>query len=113
MKTTTFFAFLSLAICFTSAAYADTFSSGGNTFDIKFVTIGNLGNAADRTGDPNPAGKVDYVYRMGKFEISEDMIDKANAEGSLGITESRTVTPTHTFRAHIDSSQRENRSPRG
>ena len=27
-----------------------------------------------------------YSYRMGKFEISEQMIDKANAEGGLGIT---------------------------
>jgi hypothetical protein len=71
---------------FTGTARADTFGSGANTFDIEFVTIGNPGNAADTTGDPNPAGKVDYVYRIGKFEISEQMIDKANASGGLGIT---------------------------
>jgi len=90
MKTTTTSAFLTatlaLAICFTSAAQADPFGSGANTFDIDFVTIGNPGNADDTTGSPNPAGKVDYTYRIGQFEISEDMIDKANAEGSLGIT---------------------------
>ena len=57
-----------------------------NTFDIEFVTIGNPGNAADTTGNPNPAGSVPYTYRMGKFEISEQMIDKANALGGLGIT---------------------------
>ena len=67
-------------------AHADTFGSGANTFDIDFVTIGNPGNAADTTGNPNPAGSVPYTYRMGKFEISEQMIDKANTLGGLGIT---------------------------
>jgi hypothetical protein len=56
---------------------ADTFGSGANTFDIEFVTIGNPGNPADTTGSPNPAGKVDYVYRIGTYEISRDMITKA------------------------------------
>lgn len=65
---------------------ADTFGSGANTFDIEFVDIGNPGNPADTTGTPNPAGSVSYDYRIGKFEISEQMIDKANAEGGLGIT---------------------------
>ena len=67
-------------------SYGDTFGSGLDTFDIDFVTIGDPGNAADVTGDPNPAGQVHYTYRMGKFEISEDMINKANALGGLGIT---------------------------
>jgi hypothetical protein len=67
-------------------ACADTFGSGANTFDIEFVGIGNPGNTADTTGNPNPAGSVPYSYRMGKFEISEQMIDKANALGGLGIT---------------------------
>jgi formylglycine-generating enzyme len=68
------------------SAAGDTFGSGANTFDIEFVTIGNPGNAADTTGEPNPAGSVPYTYRMGKFEVSEQMIDEANAEGGLGIT---------------------------
>ena len=85
MKTTTAFVFLSLALSCASAAYADTFGSDVNMFDIEFVTIGNPGNAADTTGNPNPAGSVDYTYRIGKYEISEDMIDKANASGGLGI----------------------------
>jgi hypothetical protein len=76
---------VTLSILDQSAA-ADTFGSGANTFDIEFVSIGNPGNAADTTGSPNPAGSVAYSYRMGKFEISEQMIDKANAEGGLGIT---------------------------
>src|SRR3954447_11680964 len=65
---------------------ADTFGSGANTFNIEFVTIGNPGNAADTTGQPNPAGSVPYTYRIGQFEISEQMINKANAEGGLGLT---------------------------
>lgn len=88
MKTTAAFAFLSLVLCCISPAQADTFGSGLNTFVIDFVTIGNPGNADDTTGNPNPVGKVDSTYRIGKFEISEDMIDKANTLGSLDITES-------------------------
>lgn len=65
---------------------ADTFGGGANTFDIAFVTIGNPGNAADTTGDPNPAGSVPYSYNIGKYEISRDMITKANTSGSLGIS---------------------------
>ncbi len=78
-------ALITLIGCAT-AAHADTFGSLGNTFDIDFVTIGNAGNADDTTGFPNPAGKVDSTYRMGQFEISEDMINKANAQSSLSIT---------------------------
>jgi len=74
-----------LSILHQSAA-ADTFGSGANTFDIEFVNIGNPNNVPDTTGAPNPAGSVPYTYRMGKFEISEQMIDKANALGGLGIT---------------------------
>src|SRR3954452_9182524 len=60
-------------------ASADTFGSGANSFNIDFVTIGNPGNAPD--ANPNPAGAVDYTYRIGKYEVSEQMIDKANALG--------------------------------
>ena len=66
-------------------AVGGTFGSGDNTFDIEFVTIGDPGNFPDTTGAPNPAGSVDYVYRIGKFEVSRDMVTKANAEGDLGI----------------------------
>ena len=86
MKITAAFAILSLALSCASSAYADTFGSGDDTFDIEFITIGNPGNADDTTGEPNPAGKVDETYRIGKFEVSEDMINKANTLGSLGIT---------------------------
>lgn len=74
-----------LALTITSAR-ADLFGSGGNAFTIDFVTIGNAGNVADTTGSPNPAGSVAYDYRIGKYEISRDMITKASTEGSLGIT---------------------------
>jgi formylglycine-generating enzyme len=63
-----------------------TFGSGGNQFTMDFVTIGNPGNAPDTTGSPNPAGSVAYTYNLGKYEVSRDQINKANAAGSLGIT---------------------------
>ncbi len=67
-----------------SRATADTFGSGGNSFEIEFVSIGDPGNPPD--DPPNTAGAVPYTYRIGKYEVSEQMIDKANALGGLGIT---------------------------
>jgi sulfatase modifying factor 1 len=72
-----------LALAATPAA-ADTFGSGANQFTIPFVTVGHAGNAPDE--NPNPAGAVPYAYRIGKYEISERMIDAANAAGGLGLT---------------------------
>ena len=64
----------------------ETFGSGANQFSIDFVTIGNPDNSADTTGSPNPAGSVAYAYNIGKYEVSRDMITKANILGSLGVT---------------------------
>ncbi|MEX0611802.1 MAG: SUMF1/EgtB/PvdO family nonheme iron enzyme [Pirellulales bacterium] len=76
---------LVLGLCaFPSSAAADVFGSGANSFEIEFVKIGSPGNPPD--ANPNPAGAVPYRYRIGKYEISEQMIDKANALGGLGIT---------------------------
>ena len=60
--------------------------TGANAFTMDFVTIGNPGNAADTTGNPNPAGSVAYTYNLGKYEVSRDQITKASSEGNLGIT---------------------------
>ena len=84
-RTVTGPAFLWLALGVTCNSYADNFGGGDNAFEIEFVTIGNPGNQADTTGFPNPGGAVPYVYRMAKFEISEDMINKVNTLGSLSI----------------------------
>jgi formylglycine-generating enzyme required for sulfatase activity len=64
----------------------ETFGTGANAFTMDFVTIGNPGNAADTTGNPNPVGSVAYTYNLGKYEVSRDQITKANSAGSLGIT---------------------------
>lgn len=62
---------------FPPVASADTFGGGGpNSFEIEFVRIGSAGNLPDE--NPNPAGAVNYEYRIGKYEISEHMIEKAN-----------------------------------
>ena len=78
-----------LTLCYQTASATsllETFGSGANAFTIEFVTIGNPGNAADTTGIPNPVGSVAYTYNIGKFEVSRDMVNKANSEGGLGIT---------------------------
>lgn len=85
MKKTNLFAMLLVALAagiFSEHAWCDTFGNGANTFDIAFVNIDKPGNAADTTA----FGSVANTFRMGKFEISEQMIDKANTLGILGIT---------------------------
>ncbi|MBX3433412.1 MAG: SUMF1/EgtB/PvdO family nonheme iron enzyme [Pirellulales bacterium] len=65
-------------------ASGDDFGGGEHAFTIEFVTIGAPGNPPDAL--PNTAGAVPYVYRIAAYEISERMIDAANALGGLGIT---------------------------
>jgi formylglycine-generating enzyme required for sulfatase activity len=83
---------LATVVGMAASGYAGTvtFGSGSNTFSMEFVTIGNPNNTADTTGSPNSAGAVGYEYGIGKFEVSEDMITKYNANfgtaNSLAIT---------------------------
>ena len=71
----------------------ETFGTGANQFSIEFVQVGNPGNAADTTGLPNPVGAVPYVYNIGKYEVSRDMINKANLAGALNIQMFTFVNP--------------------
>ena len=80
------FVLASLSTICSAQTITETFGSGANAFTMDFVTIGNPNNVADTTGAPNPAGSVAYTYNLGKYEVSRDQIDKANAAGSLGIT---------------------------
>ncbi len=76
--------------------WADVFGHGQQQFEIEFVTIGHPGNSPDLDNQPNswygpppnpiPVGDVPYVFRMGKYEITRDVVEKANALGDLGIT---------------------------
>ena len=76
----------SLTTISSAQTITQTFGTGANAFTMDFVTIGNPNNVADTTGNPNPAGSVAYTYNLGKYEVSRDMITKANSAGSLGIT---------------------------
>ena len=78
--------FLTLLVTPQADAGVITFGSGDNQFEMTFVEIGSPGNADDLTGNPNRAGKVEYTYQMGKYEVSEDMITKFNDSQSLTIT---------------------------
>jgi len=87
MRQTLLFTLLALGYQTASAQLVtESFGTGANAFTMDFVTIGNPNNAADTTGSPNPAGSVAYTYNLGKYEVSRDMITKANSAGNLGIT---------------------------
>jgi formylglycine-generating enzyme len=79
-----------IGLCSPAQAGTITFGSGANQFSMVFVEIGDAGNAADTTGSPNPAGAVSYVYQMGKYEVSRDMITKYNA--NFGTVNSLEIT---------------------
>ena len=94
------------SLAFNLAVETDTFGSGSNSFNLDFVRIGYTNNKADNliyistpTGIPNTPitpGSVSYTYRLGKYEITKDMIDKANINGGLNITPtSRSTQPFH------------------
>ncbi len=67
-----------------------TFGTDANQFNMEFVTIGNPGNAGDTNLVQDPAGAVGYTYDIGKFEVSEDMIEKYNA--NFGTANSLVIT---------------------
>ena len=73
---------LLVAVGMIGSASADTFGTGGNQFTLDFTSIGNAGNAADTlTG----YGAVPYTYRMGTYDISQNQIDAATANGLQGV----------------------------
>jgi len=80
---------LILAVVFESAfaqgLLQQTFGSGANAFTMDFVTIGNPGNAGNNTSFYSDVGRVNYVYNIGKYEVSREMLIKANNLGGLGI----------------------------
>ena len=87
--------FLLVVTAFTNILSAqvitETFGRGLNQFSIDFVNIGNPGNAADMgnysgTSTPYQAGSVGYVFNIGKYEVSRNMVERANADGGLGIS---------------------------
>lgn len=69
----------------------ETFGGGPNQFNIEFVTIGNPGNKADASsGSYGPNGRnvggVSYAYKIGKYEISREAIEKANSSAGLQLS---------------------------
>jgi hypothetical protein len=63
-------------------ATTDTFGTGDNQFSLDFRTIGNAGNAADRTG----YGAVGYTYAIGTYSISLKQINNATELGLENVT---------------------------
>lgn len=74
------------AVMLRAHASSDHFGAGDDAFTIEFVPIGSPGNPADATSRLKSAGSVSYEYRMGKYEVSREMIEQANRGGGLGIT---------------------------
>ena len=52
------------------AMAADVFNMPTGLTSLETVTVGNVGNAADTTGAPNPCGAVAYEYNIGKYEVT-------------------------------------------
>jgi hypothetical protein len=66
----------------------ERFGDEATSFDVAFVTVRDEGNLPDPASLPYPVGGVSYAYRIGKYEVSEEQVNKANALGTLGIDSS-------------------------
>ena len=81
---------LSLALfnLFNDVAKADIFGSDSNVFEIPCVTIDSPGNDPETSINPETGlldsfGAVDYIYRIGQFEVTEGAVRAANAQSEL------------------------------
>ncbi len=68
---------------------------------IDMVTVGDPGNTADTTGDPNPAGAVADTFKIMKFEFTNqqytEFLNSVDASGT---------NPNSVYSASMDSSAR-------
>ena len=68
---------------------------------IDWVTVGDPGNAADTTGDPNPAGAVADSFQIMKFEFTNqqytDFLNSVDASGN---------NPNSVYNANMGSNAR-------
>jgi formylglycine-generating enzyme required for sulfatase activity len=97
---------LSTAVCLfmSSAAFADTFGTGANQFDIEFVTISGDASSANGTNISGVSPANDKYrtfsdpgnFRIGKFEISNGQWNKF--KNSLGLPV--TGIPTQAYDAN-------------
>lgn len=94
--------FIAAILALPGSSWADTFGSGDNAFEIEFVSVPSVGSYEVRRCRRCPVevipgnrpdavplrtvGSVPYSFQIGKYEISEAMIDAANALGNLGIS---------------------------
>jgi len=78
-------AMASLTAISCSQTITETFGTGANAFSIDFVQVGSPGNAGNNTSYYSDVGRVNYVYNIGKYEVSREMLIKANNLGGLGI----------------------------
>ena len=78
-------ALASLTTICTAQTITQNFGTGANSFSMDFVRIGEAGNAPTVMGSVQ-WGAVGYVFNLGKYEVSREMIEKANASAGLSIT---------------------------
>ncbi len=79
-------------------AFAESFGSGENSFNIEFVTIGNPKNDDDTTGYPNPVGKVDNIFRIGiggPYAEGEQLPRPGSRERTLGRSDASAKQRSH------------------
>ena len=70
---------------FDAAAQAESITRGTTTINMDFVTIGNPGNANDSHGDGY--GAVDYMYNIGKYEVTQNQWSAVVAADTSGLLE--------------------------
>ncbi len=74
-----------LGVFWTEFASAEIFEfgSGENQFSMEFTEVGSPGNPLNSVGIGRR--EVGYTFQMGVYQVSRDMVEKANNEAGLGI----------------------------
>jgi formylglycine-generating enzyme required for sulfatase activity len=71
---------------FAAALVVALSATAAHAVTIDWVTVGDPGNAADTTGDPNPAGAVAASFRIMKYEFTNqlytDFLNSVDAGGT-------------------------------
>ena len=77
---------VALAACFTIGLMGGVAARPAAAVTISWVTVGDPGNTADTTGDPNPAGAVAESFRIMTYEwTNTQYVDFLNAVDPDGL----------------------------
>jgi formylglycine-generating enzyme len=92
-------ALAAITIASAAAASGDVFNMGGDQKSLEFVTVGDPGNVAALSGDYPDIGAVNYVYQIGKYDVTvaqyTEFLNAVAREDLYGLYDTNMGQPGH------------------